>query len=48
MRELLSCPFKAVESLIPFVKQKTDIIFIDIHAETTAEKWGLHITLQEK
>ncbi|QQR54215.1 TIGR00282 family metallophosphoesterase [bacterium] len=41
MRELLSCPFKAVESLIPFVKQKTDIIFIDIHAETTAEKMGL-------
>ena len=41
MRELLSCPFKTVESLIPFVKQKTNIVFLDIHAETTAEKMAM-------
>jgi metallophosphoesterase (TIGR00282 family) len=41
MRELLSCPFKTVESLIPFLQQKTHCIFVDVHAETTAEKMAI-------
>lgn len=41
MRELLACPFKTVESLIPFLQQKTKCIFVDIHAETTAEKMAI-------
>lgn len=41
MRELLSCPFKTVESLIPYLQQKTNCIFVDIHAETTAEKMAI-------
>ncbi|RTL07257.1 TIGR00282 family metallophosphoesterase [Candidatus Dependentiae bacterium] len=41
MRELLSCPFKSAESLIPYLQQKTNCIFVDIHAETTAEKMGV-------
>lgn len=38
MRELVSDPFRAVESALTYVKSKTPIIFVDIHAETTAEK----------
>ena len=38
MRELLSCPFKAAESLLTYLRDKTKMIFIDFHAETTAEK----------
>jgi len=38
MREHLSCPFKATESALTFLKSKTKIIIVDFHAETTAEK----------
>jgi len=41
MRELVSCPFRAVESAISFLKSRTSCIIIDMHAETTAEKMGL-------
>jgi 2',3'-cyclic-nucleotide 2'-phosphodiesterase len=41
MRELLSCPFKTIESLLLFMKTKTPVIIVDIHAETTAEKMGI-------
>src|SRR5437016_10477739 len=41
MKELVSCPFRAVESAVTFLKSKTPIIIVDIHAETTAEKMAL-------
>jgi metallophosphoesterase (TIGR00282 family) len=41
MKELLDCPFRAVDSLILLLKQKTNCIFVDIHAETTSEKMAI-------
>ncbi len=41
MRELLSCPFRAVESALTYLQHKTPIIFIDVHAEATSEKMGM-------
>jgi 2',3'-cyclic-nucleotide 2'-phosphodiesterase len=41
MRELVSCPFRAVESAITFLKPKTHIIVVDMHGEATSEKLGL-------
>ncbi len=41
MRELLSCPFKAVESAITFLKHQTNCIIVDMHAEATSEKMGI-------
>lgn len=38
MRELLDCPFKKIETILSYLRDKTKIIFIDFHAETTAEK----------
>lgn len=38
MKEHLDCPFKTVASLLTYVRDKTNIIFVDLHAETTAEK----------
>lgn len=44
MRELLTCPFRAVESTLTYLAQKTPIIFIDVHAEATSEKMGIAYT----
>lgn len=41
MRELLSCPFRAIESALTYLQHKTRIIFIDVHAEATSEKMGV-------
>jgi metallophosphoesterase (TIGR00282 family) len=41
MREQVDCPFRTVESLLLYLKDKTKIIFIDMHAETTSEKMAL-------
>ncbi|MBY0110204.1 MAG: TIGR00282 family metallophosphoesterase [Candidatus Babeliaceae bacterium] len=41
MRELLSCPFKAAESAVMFLKPQTNCIIVDMHAEATSEKMGL-------
>lgn len=41
MHEDLSCPFQAVETALTFIKTKTNIIFLDFHAETTSEKQGM-------
>lgn len=38
MRELLSCPFRAADSLITYAQNRTKTIIIDFHAETSAEK----------
>lgn len=41
MREQLSCPFRAVESALTFLKNKTSMILVDMHAETSSEKSGI-------
>jgi 2',3'-cyclic-nucleotide 2'-phosphodiesterase len=38
MKENLDCPFRAVESLLTYLKGKAKIIFVDFHAEATSEK----------
>ena len=38
MKEHLDCPFKTVESILTYLRDKTKTIFVDFHAETTAEK----------
>ncbi len=48
MREHLSCPFRAVESILTFLKHKTRIIFVDMHAEATSEKLGMAYFLDGK
>ena len=41
MRELIDCPFKTIDSILSYLKDKTKIIFIDFHAEATSEKMAL-------
>lgn len=41
MRENLDCPFRTVDSLLMFLKDKTDAILIDFHAEATSEKMAM-------
>lgn len=41
MREMLEDPFKTAESLLAYLKPKTNIIFVDFHAEATSEKNGM-------
>lgn len=41
MKEDLDCPFKTVDSILTFLKYKTNIVLVDMHAETTAEKVAL-------
>jgi 2',3'-cyclic-nucleotide 2'-phosphodiesterase len=45
MREDLDCPFRTIDSLLTFLKHRTNIILIDVHAEATSEKklLGLHL-----
>jgi metallophosphoesterase (TIGR00282 family) len=48
MRDLLSCPFRTAESILTYLKHKTNIIFVDFHAEATSEKMGLAYFLDGK
>ncbi len=41
MRELVECPLRTIDSLLTYLKDKTNIIFIDYHAEATSEKHAL-------
>ena len=41
MPQQLDCPFVAVDSLLLDLQQKTNLIFVDFHAEATSEKLGL-------
>lgn len=41
MRDFIDCPFRKAESLLPLLQYKTNIIFVDFHAEATAEKQAL-------
>lgn len=40
MREHVSCPFKTIDTILSFLKDKTKCIIVDFHAETTSEKAG--------
>lgn len=48
MRDYLSCPFRTAESLLTYLRSKTNIIFVDMHAEATSEKMGLAYFLDGK
>jgi 2',3'-cyclic-nucleotide 2'-phosphodiesterase len=41
LKDLVDCPFKTVESLLLLVKEKSDVILIDFHAESIDEKQAL-------
>ena len=38
IKDLIDCPFKAIDSLLTFLKHKTPMVFVDFHAEATSEK----------
>jgi len=48
MHEDLDCPFRTIESIISFLREKTKIIFIDFHAEATSEKLAMRHFLKGK
>ncbi len=48
MRDHVTCPFRAAESILTYLKDKTKIIFVDFHAETTSEKNGIGYFLDGK
>jgi len=41
MRELADCPFRTADSILTYLQDKTNIIFVDFHAEATSEKMAL-------
>lgn len=45
IKDMIDCPFKAIDSLLTFLKHKTPLIFVDFHAEATSEKkiMALHL-----
>ena len=45
MREILDCPFRAADSLLSYLRDKTPLILVDFHAETTSEKMGMALYL---
>lgn len=48
MHEDLDCPFRTIESLLIMLKQKTNMIFVDFHAEATSEKLAMRHFLDGK
>ena len=48
MRDVVECPFQAAKSILTYLKDKTNIIFVDFHAEATSEKLGLAYFLDGK
>lgn len=38
MKEHLDCPFNAMDTILSYLKHKTNTIIVDVHAEATAEK----------
>ncbi len=41
MHQHVDCPFKTAESILTYLAHKTNIIFVDFHAETTSEKMAM-------
>lgn len=48
MKDNVDCPFRTVESLLTYAKDKARVIFVDMHAEATSEKIGLGFFLDGK
>lgn len=48
IRDMLDCPFRAIESLLTFVRTKAQVIFVDFHAEATSEKRAMGLFLDGK
>tara|TARA_Y100000588_G_C14277574_1_gene935155 strand:+ start:7164 stop:7988 length:825 start_codon:yes stop_codon:yes gene_type:complete len=48
MREHVDCPFKTMDSILTYLKHKTNVILVDFHAETTAEKLAFGYYLDGK
>ncbi len=48
MRDEVECPFRTAESILTFLKNKTDLIFVDFHAEASSEKMGMGYFLDGK
>ena len=48
MREDLDCPFRTIESLLSLLSHKTNMIFVDFHAEATSEKKAMASFLDGK
>jgi len=48
MRDHMECPFRTAETMVSYLKSKTNIIFVDFHAEATSEKLGLAYFLDGK
>jgi metallophosphoesterase (TIGR00282 family) len=48
MREHVACPYRTAESVLTYLRHKTKIIFVDMHAEATSEKMGLAYFLDGK
>ena len=46
MRDCIDCPFKTIDSLLTFIKTKTNNIVVDFHAEATSEKLALAYYLE--
>ena len=38
MRYQMACPFRAIEQIVADIQKETNVIVVDIHAETTSEK----------
>ena len=45
MKELIDCPFYKADAIINQLREKTNIIFVDFHAEATSEKMALSFFL---
>ena len=41
MREMVTCPFRALDSVLTYLKSKTNMIVVDFHAEASSEKQAL-------
>lgn len=44
----INCPFLAIDELIPKIKDSSDIIIVDFHAEATSEKQAMGWNLANK
>lgn len=44
----IDCPFRVAEAVLPRIKTETNIVFVDFHAEATAEKLSLTYFLDGK
>lgn len=48
MKEHVDCPFRCADSLLLYLKSRTDIIIVDFHAEASSEKIGMAFYLDGK